>query len=293
MNLNRRQLIVRGGAVIVGSSVLGGTVAAQSGAIPRVSTFDHFDDDANLIGGNTETNYETSGDVPGIDTPPVDDLAVLVHRWRPTQGDEQARTDNRETFAEADRELGESGYDGTVIGYEWDSHRGNSLGFGWADANRIAERNGPKLARFAIDYRAQRPDSRLRIMSHSLGTVVLFRCLEILDEHAEWRLHDEITTVHPFGAAVDHDRPTTARPDTHGAIERQVGATHNYHSRRDSILRAAYEPRELALALGRHGADPDHETPTNYTDHDVTSSVGIDNGAYLNSASDLMASHMG
>lgn len=291
MTLNRRRFIGRAGATIAGLGALGGTGAAATG-VPFVSTFGHFDDDATLTGDNTKTNYGTSGDVPGIDAEHVDDLTLLVHGWRPTQDDEQAREDNEAKFAEADRELGGSGYEGTVIGYEWDAHRGDSLDSGWTDANRIAERNGPKLAQFLVDHRDRRPNGRLRIASHSLGTLVLVRCLEVLDEHEERGRNHELTTVHPFGSAVDHDRPTTTRPATHDAIEAQVGAAHNYYSRLDSVLLGAYEPREMDRALGRHGADPDYGTPTNYADHDVTDAVGLDHQGYLENASDLMVSHV-
>ncbi|MCH7660965.1 MAG: alpha/beta hydrolase [Euryarchaeota archaeon] len=292
MTLNRRQFIGTTGAALAGAGLLGRNATARSERVPQVTTFDHFDNDANLTDGNTETNYETSGDVPGIDAEHVADLTVLVHGWRPTQNDEEAREDNAEKFAEANRELGGSGYDGTVIGYEWDSHRGDSLDSGWADANRIAERNGPKLAQFVRDYRDQRPNAALRIASHSLGTLVLVHCLEELDE--DWTgQHPPITTAHPFGSAVDHDRPTSAYPETRTAIEEGVGAVHNYHSRLDSVLKAAYEPRETDRALGRHGADSDHEAPANYIDHDVTDTVGLDHEGYLENASDLMVSHMG
>jgi hypothetical protein len=47
-----------------------------------VSTFDHFDDDANLTDGNTQTNYETAGEVPGIDSNHTDDrLCTLSGVW--------------------------------------------------------------------------------------------------------------------------------------------------------------------------------------------------------------------
>jgi hypothetical protein len=291
MTLNRRQFIGATGATLAGTGLLGRNAEASGDTIPHVTTFDHFDDNATLTEGNTETNYETSGDVPGIDTSPTDDLVILVHGWRPTQNDEEAREDNAEKFDEADRELGGSGYDGTVIGYEWDSHRGDSLDSGWADANRIAERNGPKLAQFVREYRERRPNADLRIASHSLGTLVLVHCLEELDVGSTGQ-HPPITTIHPFGSAVDHDRPTSAYPETRTAIEEGVGSAHNYHSRLDSVLKAAYEPRETARALGRHGADADFEIPSNYADHDVTDSVGLDHEGYLENASDLMVSHM-
>lgn len=292
MTRSRREFVAGAGATILGTGVLAGTGAAGR-TVPRVTTFGHFDDDARLTEGNTTTNYETSGDVPGVDGPPVDDLTVVVHGWRDTQDDDEARADNDAKFATADRELAESGYGGAVIGYEWDAHRGDSPDFGWADANRIAERNGPKLARFVRDYHAKRPNAAIRIASHSLGTLVLSRTLTELDGAGDWaRREPGVATVHPFGAAVDHDRPTAAYPALERAIETQVGAAYNYHSEQDSVLAAGYEPRELSPALGRHGADPDHDAPDNYTDHDVTSEVGTDHSGYLENASDLMVSHM-
>lgn len=290
MTLHRRQFIGAAGTALFGTGVLS-TRTAASEEVAFVSTFGHFDDEATLTDGNAETGYETVGEVPGIDTDQVENLTVLVHGWRPTHDDEEAQEDNREKFAEADHEFGESGYEGAVIGYEWDSHRGDSIDSGWADANQIAERNGPKLAQFVRDYRERRPNANLRIASHSLGTLVLVECIEELMEDETGR-HPPITTIHPFGSAVDNDRPTAASPTTHEAIEETVESAHNYHSQLDSVLKAAYEPRETARALGRHGAVPEYESPANYTDHDVTDTVGVDHEGYLENASDLMVSHM-
>jgi esterase/lipase superfamily enzyme len=289
---NRRQFVTGAGVVLFGSAIISGrTLAADN--LPQVTTFDHFDDDARLTEGNTTTNYETNGEVPGIDTRSVDDMTVFIHGWRDTQDDEEAQADNAAKLEEADRELRDSGYDGTVVGYEWDAHRGDSLDFGWKDAGQIAERNGPKLARFIREYHERRPTANIRLASHSLGTLVLVRSLEELDGSEGWARKDPgITTIHPFGAAVDDDRPTSAHPATRAAIDRQVAAAHNYFSRKDSVLAAAYEPREFERALGRHGADSSHESPTNYADYDVTDSVGTDHSGYLENASDLMVSHM-
>ena len=273
MELTRRRFIGGAGATLLGTGVLSNAGAAQEG-VPAVTTFDHFDDDAELTDGNTETNYETSGDVPGTDTDSVSDLLVFVHGWRQDETDEEAREANREKFEEAETELGGSGYDGTVIGYEWDAHRGDSLDFGWADAKEIADRNGSKLAQFIREYHEGEPNGDLRIMSHSLGTRVLFACLRELD--GERRRDLDITTIHPYGAAVDDDAPTTADEATHDAIENRVKAAHNYHSREDEVLKWAYETREVGRALGRHGVDEDHEAPTNYSDYDVTDEVGSD-----------------
>jgi hypothetical protein len=290
---NRRQFVTGVGATLLGSAVLSGRVSAED-SLPQVTTFDHFDDNARLTAGNTTTNYETNGEVPGLDTQSVDDMTVFIHGWRDTQDDDEARADNAAKLKEADRELRSSGYGGTVVGYEWDAHRGDSLDFGWQDASRIAERNGPKLARFVREYHERRPSTEIRLASHSLGTLVLVRCLEELDGSDGWAHNDPgITTIHPFGAAVDDDRPTSAHPATSAAIDRQVAAAHNYFSKKDTVLAAAYEPRESERALGRHGSDPNYESPANYTDHDVTESVGTDHSGYLENASDLLVSHMG
>jgi hypothetical protein len=289
MELTRRRFIGGAGTTLLGTGVLSNAGAAQEG-VPAVTTFGHFDDNAELTDGNTETNYETSGDVPGTDTDSVSDLLVFVHGWRQDETDEEAREANREKFEEAETELGGSGYDGTAIGYEWDAHRGDSLDFGWADAKEIADRNGLKLAEFVREYHESEPDGDLRIMSHSLGTRVLFACLRELD--GERRRDLSVTTIHPFGAAVDDDAPTTADEVTHDAIENRVGAAHNYHSREDEVFKWAYETREVGRALGRHGADEDHGIPTNYTDYDVTDEVGSDHSGYLENVSDLMVSHM-
>ncbi|XVH30739.1 hypothetical protein ACNS7O_10075 [Haloferacaceae archaeon DSL9] len=297
MRQTRRQFIGRTAATATGASVLGGfggVATAADESVPRVTTFGHFDDDTTLTGGNARTNYDAAGAVPGVEEPPVDDLAVVVHGWRPENDDAEAGGANDATFEEARSELVSSGYGGTVVGYEWDAHRGDSLDFGWTDAKSIADRNGPKLARFLLEYRRRQPRGSLRLLSHSLGTRVLVAGLQELRGSSAWiDCGFELTTVQPFGAAVDSVEPTTERPATHAAIDDIVGAAHNYHSRYDQVLRWAYETRELgSKALGRRGAAEDARTPANYADHDVTEAVGRDHSGYLERVSDLMVEHM-
>jgi esterase/lipase superfamily enzyme len=289
---NRRRFVASVGTTLFGSAALSRRGAADE-SLSKITTVDHFDDDARLTGDNTTTNYETTGEIPGINTCPVDDLTVFIHGWRDTQNEEEARSANVAKFEEASYELRNSGYDGAVVGYEWDSHRGDSLDLGWIDARKIAKRNGLKLAYFVHEYQKRRPTTDIHMVSHSLGTLVVMHCFEELEASNGSPDRDSaVTTVHSLGAAVDNDRPTSEHSTTYEAIDQQVSGFHNYFSSDDSVLERRYEPRELERSLGRHGADSSFASPANYTDHDVTDEVGDDHSGYLESASELIVSHV-
>jgi esterase/lipase superfamily enzyme len=288
---SRRQFVTGIGTTLSGSVALSGRVLADD-SLSKVTTFGHFDNDARLTGDNTTANYETVGELPGINTCPVSNLTVFVHGWRDTQDEKEARSANTSKFEEADRELHKSGYSGAVIGYEWDAHRGDSLDLGWIDARQIADRNGLKLAHFVYEYQKRQPTTDIHLVSHSLGTLVLLHCLEELERASRSDQGSLISTVHALGAAVDTDRPTSKNSTTYAAIVQQTTNFHNYFSNDDSVLESRYEPRELERAVGRHGADSSSDSPANYADHDVTNEIGSDHSGYLKNASKLIVSQM-
>ncbi|WP_129115263.1 alpha/beta hydrolase [Halegenticoccus tardaugens] len=291
MQLHRRRFIKAAGASLTGLAGLAATETVAAADVPLISTREHFDDDANLTAGNTATNYDTTGNVPGVDVGCVGDLAVFVHGWDKKSDDPDTAAE--EKIDEANRELTAAGYGGSVVGYTWDSDKGGGADYGWSEAKQIAQANGPKLAQFALDFKYYCPDRSLRLVCHSLGAQVVFSALRVLDGTPDWNDGGyRIDTIHPFGAATDNEVPTDANPETFDAIATEVGRAHNYHSEEDDVLQWIYSTIEFDRALGQTGAESGRETPWNYADHDVTDEVGDDHSGYLSSISPLIVSHM-
>ncbi|WP_396610354.1 alpha/beta hydrolase [Haloferax sp. S1W] len=288
---SRRRFLKTTAATISGLTVFGATSGAAA-SVPYVSTRDHFDDDANLTSGHTARGYDTSGDVPIVDTGSVSDLTVFAHGWDKNRDDpEQAALDK---IAKADTKLSEASYDGAVVGYTWDSDKGDGWEFGWFEAQEIAQKNGRKLAQFALDVKRASPETTIRFASHSLGAQVIFSALRTLDGRSAWTDPGyKIETMHPLGAATDNEVPGKEEGRaTYEAIRDRAGHVHNYHNEADDVLQWVYNTIEFDQALGETGVESGDTPPANYTDHDVESQVGDDHGNYLNTLGDDIVGDM-
>ncbi|WP_137283432.1 alpha/beta hydrolase [Halorussus salinisoli] len=296
MAFNRRTFLKRSAVTTTGLAALVGSAGtAAASDVPLVSTRGHFDDDGNLVSGKGTFTYDTSGDVPGVDTSCVGDLTVFVHGWDKNSDDpEQAAHDK---ISHAQSELAAAGYDGTVVGYTWDNDVGGGLDYGWSEAKDAAQGNGPKLAQFAVDFAYDCPDADLRFVSHSLGAQVLLSSLRSLDESSWWNDGGyEITSTHLLGAAQDNEAPTKESVegswDTYGAITDQTTGSFDYHSHEDDVLQWIYNSYEFDQALGETGYEDGNTPAPNYTEFDATSQVGDDHSGYLSNLSDEIVYHM-
>ena len=169
--IRRRQFLERPGVAVTGLATLGTGAASAYHNPPYVSTRGHFDDSANLTSGHTATDYDTSGDVTGVDGGCGGELTVFVHGWH-KKGDDAPGTAQAE-MAHAAHQLDASGYSGTTVGYTWDNDAGGGGDYGWGTAQEVAQGNGAKLAQFALDYKLTCPSSSIRFVSHSLGAQVV------------------------------------------------------------------------------------------------------------------------
>ncbi len=247
----------------------------QERLTPIVSTRGHFDehifDNPTLTKGHTETDYSTIGSIPGINSPCPDEIVIYVHGF---QNDEQDAIDN---FNTAKKSLEKNGYTGPVIGFSWDSDTG-PLDFD--DAKMIAEKNGKKLAQFIVDYKLKCPDTKVRLIGHSMGARVILNALQSLHGNATWNTNNwKVATVHVVGAAVDNEE--VSKNDGFGnAIEDEVGDFYNKFNYEDNVLSRWYWPEEGDQALGEDGAQKGIPLPSNYHEEDVTKEVGDNHSGY-------------
>ncbi|ODR80480.1 hypothetical protein BG842_11825 [Haladaptatus sp. W1] len=291
-NINRRRFLKQTGVTATGLAVLGaGTASAERYGIPIVSTRGHFDDDGNLTAGHTQTGYDTTGDVPGVDTGCVDELTVFIHGWH--KSGDTPEQNAKDKFLSAKNNLEAAGYDGTLVGYSWDNDAGGGVDFGWGEAQTVAQKNGVKLAQFAVDLKYYCPNVTLRFSSHSLGAQVLLSSLRSLDVTSWWTDRGyEVDSVHMLGAAQDNEAPTTEWMDTYNAITNQTAATFNYHNEADDVLQWVYNTIEFDQALGETGYEDGNTPAPNYVEYDATSQVGDDHSNYLDTLGDEIVYHM-
>lgn len=291
MGIDRRHFLKRSAVTTTGlAAIVGSAGTAAASDVPLISTRGHFDDDGDLKSGYGTFEYETSGDVPGVDTGCVSDLTVFIHGWNKNGDDpEQAAHDK---ISHARDQLTANGYDGTVVGYTWDNDVGDGADYGWSEAQSAAQGNGPKLAQFAVDFKYACPNARIRFVSHSLGAQVLLSSLRSLN--GSWFTDNgyEVYSTHLLGAAQDNEAPTQEWDDTHDAVRDVTAGTFNYHSDADDVLQWIYNSFEFDQALGETGYEDGNTPAPNYTEFDGTSQVGDNHSGYLDNLSDEVVYHM-
>lgn len=229
---------------------------------PQVSTRYHFTPRGVLEDGKPETGYDFTNRhrVPGIGsgTDAPKELTLYVHGVWNRPGGAAAN------FVDAATALENAGYEYPVVGYTWDS---DTLLWPWA--KRIADRNGPKLARFVHDYRSSR-DTGIRIVAHSLGSRVTMATLRYL--RSTWNETDAVESVALLGGAIP--AASTAAGNEFGDVVRAFDGTpiDNYWSKNDGVLGKLYKPAEFGTdAIGKTGATG--EIPDNVHDHEVSDVV--------------------
>lgn len=265
---DRRGFLRGASAAVVGAvglTALPGSVAATDAPAdyPRISTRDHFDDDAELINGETAESYDREGDWSALGD---DTLALFVHGWRASE------SDALDGAYEAQQALEENGYDGDVAAYSWDADEGDSIDLGWTDAKEIAERNGQKLANAVTDWNDDE-GTDVRLIAHSLGARVTVATMESLE--ADFDAEDAITSATLLGGAIEEDDPSLDAgwwDEEYGDhIEFACEQFDNFYNDDDPVLEYVYETREFEDAVGEKGIDG--PAPDNYTDFDVTDTV--------------------
>jgi hypothetical protein len=243
-----------------------------------VSTRGHFDyhSGGQLIQGHNITDYAYSSDLVNngsskiankFTCPPGKEIAIYIHGdWT----DEQAAY---EQFNRTSMSLISNNYTIPLIGFSWDSNTPVNRD-GWETAKDIAEKNGPKLAQFVLDFKNKCKDTDIRIIAHSLGAEIVNSTLASLSSNQQW---DEmsglnITSVHLLGAAID--RSSVAANTTFGkAIDKLVDDFYNLRNSEDNMLEYVYRSVEERDALGLLGISHSMPLPKNYFEREVNSEI--------------------
>lgn len=191
------------------------------------------------------------------------EIAIVVHGMR------NGRAGAAQKFALAQRRLRALGYRFPVIGYTYDADvRGAHAAATGARAARTAEaiatRNGARLASFIADHAAAHPRARIRLLGHSLGSLVIDGALRRLDARG---MRGAVESVHLFGASLEEARAASA--PSRRAVARVVrGRVVNCCCATDEVLLAAAGAGEVASPIGLLGIVPPRR-PARYTQRRV------------------------
>ena len=158
-------------------------------------------------------------------------------------------------FVIAKRRLMQLGYKNPVIGYSYDA---NTYGIQYKTRAlralhtgvTIANKNGKNLAKFVIDFKRKSPDTKIRMMGHSLGAHVIQSTVKNLAKNR--KSSGIIECVYLFGASI----PDDALSSTNGSAMQKIVAKKikNYFSPYDDVLHEAEESNWVPTPIGYRGA---------------------------------------
>jgi hypothetical protein len=158
-------------------------------------------------------------------------------------------------FVIAKRKLAHLGYKNPVIGYSYDSnttgaqyilHALHALHIGVI----IANKNGRNLAKFIIDFKQKSPETKIRLMGHSLGAHVILSTIKNLAKNTKNR--GIIEAVYLFGGSIPSDALSVKNASS---VQKIVSKKiRNYYNPYDEVLRVAEDWNWVDTPIGFKGA---------------------------------------
>jgi hypothetical protein len=224
-----------------------------------LTTRGNLDYPQEVHGSGYNNNYQF-GSIGELKNECPNEIAIFVHGWHNDELKAKERLDRVKLSLE------HNNYVIPLIGFIWDSDKD------WYPAEIIAKENGPKLAKFIINYvdtckHQHDKDVNIRLISHSLGARVLLSTLDYLDINMTWNNNGfKITSVNLMGAAVDDEEVSKNPLDIDGgslkqaygkAIQHEALSFYNLFNPEDNILQFVYPGYENDTALGKDGRQQD------------------------------------
>ena len=158
-------------------------------------------------------------------------------------------------FVIAKRKLVQLGYKNPVIGYSYDSnttgaqyilHALHALHVGVI----IANKNGRNLAKFVTDFKQKSPETKIRLIGHSLGAHVILSTIKNLAKNT--RNKGIIEAVYLFGGSIPSDSLSVKNASY---VQKIVCAKiRNYYSPYDEVLRTVDDWNWADTPIGYKGA---------------------------------------
>ena len=158
-------------------------------------------------------------------------------------------------FVIAKRRLVHLGYKNPVIGYSYDSnttgaqyilHALHALHIGVI----IANKNGRNLAKFVIDFKKKSPETKIRLMGHSLGAHVILSTIKNLARNTKNK--GIIEAVYLFGGSIPSDALSAKNASyVQKIVSKKI---RNYYSPYDKVLRVVDDWNWVNTPIGYKGA---------------------------------------
>ncbi len=188
------------------------------------------------------------------------EIAIVVHGMR------NNRVGAADKFAIAQRRLRSLGYKFPIVGYTYDAdvrgaHSAATEARALRTAEAIAVRNGRHLAAFIADHVAAHPHVRIRLIGHSLGSLVIDSALRRLDSLKTGS--NAVESVHLFGASLGVARAASAQ--SRHAVRRVVRRRLvNCYCPTDEVLRHSADAGDIDAPVGLVGLPTPRRLPAHY-----------------------------
>lgn len=177
------------------------------------------------------------------------ELTIMIHGLR----NNNAGAINKTQIAQ--RVLRQLGYKYPVIGFSYDSNTSGAHLKKYAKRAIntgiiIAKKNGKHLAAFIVDFKRKSPQTKLRLIGHSLGSQVILSTIEYL---AKNKKHNNILeSVYFFGASIAQDIPSSRKYKTllNNIVQKKIV---NYFAPTDEVLSWANKYEMVVGPLGLNG----------------------------------------
>jgi hypothetical protein len=214
--------------------------------IPRISTRGFYD----LASGATikKKPYDAYPKKFFADLGKSPEFTVMIHGLRNNKQGALAK------FAMAQKRLSQLGYKHPVVGFSYDSNtKGVQYKSCEAKATKIgriiARKNGHNLAKFILDFKKQHPNTKIRLMGHSLGTEVIISAIHHLRGKK-----NIVESAYFFGSSVPADsiRLQKSGRFIQNSVRQKIL---NYYSPHDEVLRYGFEHGIIQKPLGYLGAE--------------------------------------
>jgi esterase/lipase superfamily enzyme len=266
-------LVILGSVTLVSTKTTTAIAATAAGTVanatytPLVSTRANFDASTSLLLPNHKKTDYAATDVPGLQVGKCPaEIVIYVHGVGASQSDATEQTER------VKMSLNNNGYYNPVIGFSWDSNTPKGAS---TVAPLIAKQQGPKLAHFLLDFKNKCPDSKVRMIGHSMGARVTLSTLASLHTNKEWKSKNfELASVHLIGAGVASSWNVDGiKSPVRNIIEQVVIKFYNLFNPKDKALSGTYPRVEHHTALGNTGAQKGISLPSNYIQRDVQNEI--------------------
>jgi hypothetical protein len=216
--------------------------------VARISTRGYY----NLLDGKTLKNnsyylYPKQDFKKLIDSK---ELTIMIHGLR---------NDSAGAIAKvilAKNKLKKLGYSYPVIGYSYDSNTIGAHLLKYAKRSLmagqiIAKKNGRNLGKFIEDFKVNSPDTKIRLIGHSLGSQVILSTLEYLSKKKN--NFGIVEGVYFFGASITNDVPSSKKYSKilQNIVNKKIV---NHYAPSDEVLGWADKEKFVNGPLGLNGS---------------------------------------